>query len=97
MDQPRRKRLLRFVTGSGGVPAGGFARLPGNDGKTCRFTLQPVELPGPGVPGGGVPLPRAHTCFNRLDLPLYKSKEQLAKVLGEVIDVDLAITGFGMD
>ena len=46
---------------------------------------------------GDLQLPRAHTCFNRLDLPLYGSREALQGALSAVIDDDLAITGFGMD
>mmetsp|Transcript_79134 Transcript_79134/g.154748 ORF Transcript_79134/g.154748 Transcript_79134/m.154748 type:complete len:1111 (-) Transcript_79134:122-3454(-) len=98
LEAPQRRRLLRFVTGSPGLPVGGFAQLQGNDGKACHFTLQP--LPGD-VNGssqiGAALLPRAHTCFNRLDLPLYKSKEELGRVLSAVISFDAALTGFGLE
>ncbi len=36
--------------------------------------------------------PRAHTCFNRLDVPLYPSKALLETVLRNVIQCD--VTGF---
>jgi hypothetical protein len=88
-SQEQRQRLLRFVTGSCGVPVGGFARLAGNDGTTRRFTLQPLDA--------SEKLPKAHTCFNRLDLPLYSSKEELTAILTHLISVDSAIVGFGMD
>lgn len=90
LDNDQRQRLLRFVTGSSGVPVGGFARLLGNDGRICRFTLQPIEAVGEA-------LPRAHTCFNRLDLPLFASREDLSRVMLQVLAVDMAITGFGME
>lgn len=109
LDAAQRRRLLRFVTGSSGVPVGGFSQLQGNDGNICRFTLQPLPPQGGGGTGtggggggGGArsderPLPRAHTCFNRLDLPLYGSKAELEQVLSAVISFDVALAGFGMD
>ena len=91
LPQSQRQRLLVFVTGCGGVPVGGFAKLQSNDGKLARFTLLALPL------DARDPLPRAHTCFNRLDLPLFGSKVELEAVLGAVVGEDLAITGFGMD
>lgn len=93
-DQGSRKRLLRFITGSSRVPVGGFAALMGNDGRLSRFSLQPVEVDNE---TDSTLLPRAHTCFNRLDLPLYKTEHQLRNVLKQVISFDEAITGFGLD
>lgn len=39
-------------------------------------------------------LPRSHTCFNRLDLPPYKSSEQLAEKLTMAIE---ETEGFGQE
>ena len=39
--------------------------------------------------------PRAHTCFNRIDLPLYASRDELEGYLTLVINME--ITGFSMD
>ncbi len=39
-------------------------------------------------------LPRSHTCFNRLDLPPYKSYEQLAEKLTFAIE---ETEGFGQE
>jgi hypothetical protein len=99
LGQADRARLLRFVTGCGGVPCGGFGALLGNDGKGCRFTLQAIDLSpkGAGEAGASTNLPRAHTCFNRLDLPLFATKADLEATLSAVLQEDLAITGFGMD
>ena len=84
------QRLLLFTTGSCSVPFGGFAKLLGNDGRPCPFTLQ-------ALPSESGTLPRAHTCFNRLDLPLFTSKDELFSTFSAVLAVDLALTGFGMD
>ncbi len=39
-------------------------------------------------------LPRSHTCFNRLDLPPYPSKEVLADKLATAIE---ETEGFGVE
>lgn len=81
-------RLLQFVTGTSGVPAQGFGVLQGNDGNIRKFTVNslPVE---------SAIFPRAHTCFNRIDLPLYKSKRDLKTHLA--LAVQLEATGFDID
>lgn len=73
-DQELRARLLQFVTGTSGVPARGFGVLQGNDGNIRRFTIH-------GVPVGVCLYPRSHTCFNRIDLPMYETKEELHEKL----------------
>lgn len=41
------------------------------------------------------PYPRAHTCFNKLDLPVYESKRELEAFLSVVINME--VTGFTID
>ncbi|XP_060518956.1 E3 ubiquitin-protein ligase Su(dx) [Cylas formicarius] len=76
-DNEKRARLLQFVTGTCRVPVGGFAELMGSNGPQ-RFCIEKV--------GKDSWLPRSHTCFNRLDLPPYKSYEQLAEKLTYAIE-----------
>lgn len=71
-DNEQRARLLQFVTGTCRVPVGGFSELMGSNGPQ-RFCIEKV--------GKENWLPRSHTCFNRLDLPPYKSFEQLSQKL----------------
>lgn len=87
-DQEMKARLLQFVTGTSGVPSRGFSVLQGNDGNIKKFCLQGVE----GNPGE---FPRAHTCFNRLDVPLYASKGEFRSKLKTAIT--LSAVGFDMD
>ncbi|KAM4749507.1 E3 ubiquitin-protein ligase NEDD4 isoform 2-T2 [Rhinophrynus dorsalis] len=68
MDAEKRIRLLQFVTGTSRVPMNGFAELYGSNGPQL-FTIEKWGTPEK--------LPRAHTCFNRLDLPPYESFEDL--------------------
>uniref|UniRef100_A0A803TX07 HECT-type E3 ubiquitin transferase n=2 Tax=Anolis carolinensis TaxID=28377 RepID=A0A803TX07_ANOCA len=68
MDSEKRIRLLQFVTGTSRLPMNGFAELYGSNGPQL-FTIEQWGSPDK--------LPRAHTCFNRLDLPAYESFEDL--------------------
>lgn len=87
-DQEMKARLLQFVTGTSGVPARGFGVLQGNDGNIKRFTIHGVHI--------SVCLyPRAHTCFNRIDLPLYASKEDLRERL--TLAVTMCATEFDIE
>ncbi|XP_059474328.1 E3 ubiquitin-protein ligase Su(dx) [Neocloeon triangulifer] len=84
-DNEKRARLLQFVTGTCRVPVGGFAELMGSNGPQ-RFCIEKV--------GKETWLPRSHTCFNRLDLPPYKSYEQLVEKLNFAIE---ETEGFGQE
>jgi len=85
-DQEMKARLLQFVTGTSGVPSRGFSVLQGIDGNIKKFTIH-------GVDTGMYHYPRAHTCFNRLDLPNYKSKKELHDKLKTAI----TMSGVGFD
>eukprot|EP00606_Chrysophyceae_sp_TOSAG23-5_P000424 GSChrysophyteH2.ASY1.ANO1.774.1 assembled CDS len=83
----QKAKLLQFVTGTAGVPVAGFTALQGNDGNVRQFTIhgdKNVKV-----------LPRAHTCFNRLDCPIYKSKADLKKFL--TIASMECTSGFGIE
>lgn len=67
-DDEMRHRLLQFVTGTSRVPMNGFAEMYGANGPQ-KFCIERTGSPDR--------LPRAHTCFNRLDLPPYTSYRQL--------------------
>ncbi|CAK4081378.1 unnamed protein product [Aphanomyces euteiches] len=86
-----RARLLQFATGTSRVPVQGFKALTSTDGRVRRFTIQMVQR---GPPPTGL-MPKGHTCFNRIDLPLYSNKEELAKYLTLVINME--ITGFWLE
>ena len=85
MDHEKRSRLLQFVCGTCRVPVGGFAELMGSNGAQ-RFCIEKV--------GKETWLPRSHTCFNRLDLPPYKSYDQLVEKLNYAIE---ETEGFGQE
>ncbi|VDP93835.1 unnamed protein product [Echinostoma caproni] len=85
LDNEKRVRLLQFVTGTCRIPLGGFKNLMGNEG------LRPFCIERIGTEDW---LPRSHTCFNRLDLPPYRSYEQLKSKLTMAIE---ETEGFGQE
>lgn len=87
-DQEMKARLLQFVTGTSGVPSRGFGVLQGNDGNIRKFTINGVNVKD-------CLYPRAHTCFNRIDLPLYDDKEDLREKLK--LAVTMVATGFDIE
>jgi E3 ubiquitin-protein ligase NEDD4 len=85
-DTEMKARLLQFVTGTSGVPSRGFSVLQGVDGDVKKFTIHGVDVEK-------YPYPRAHTCFNRIDLPNYRTKEDLKSRLTQAI----TLCGIGFD
>jgi hypothetical protein len=80
-------KLLQFVTGTCGVPSMGFAYLQGNDQNIRRFTIhgdKNLQI-----------FPRSHTCFNRIDMPLYKTKAEMQKWMTMAISSEAS--GFGIE
>ncbi|XP_021104297.1 E3 ubiquitin-protein ligase SMURF2 isoform X4 [Heterocephalus glaber] len=77
-DEERRARLLQFVTGSSRVPLQGFKALQGAAGPRL-FTIHQIDACTNN-------LPKAHTCFNRIDIPPYESYEKLYEKLLTAIE-----------
>ncbi|WWC58375.1 uncharacterized protein I303_100915 [Kwoniella dejecticola CBS 10117] len=81
----RKSRLLQFTTGTSRIPVNGFKDLQGSDGPR-RFTIEKAGEP--------TQLPKSHTCFNRIDLPAYKTYEALEQKLTIAVEETL---GFGQE
>ncbi|EQC31954.1 hypothetical protein SDRG_10469 [Saprolegnia diclina VS20] len=81
MSAADRAKLLHFTTGSSRVPLQGFKGLTSYDGKLCLFTLQATAY------SHGC-LPKVHTCFNRIDLPLYPSRGLVKSALFMLLGVE---------
>uniref|UniRef100_A0A8C7GUC4 HECT-type E3 ubiquitin transferase n=1 Tax=Oncorhynchus kisutch TaxID=8019 RepID=A0A8C7GUC4_ONCKI len=70
-DEERRARLLQFVTGSSRVPLQGFKALQVTGAAGPRlFTIHQIDASSNN-------LPKAHTCFNRIDIPPYENYDKL--------------------
>lgn len=80
-SEERRARLLQFVTGSSRVPLQGFKALQGSTGAAGPrlFTIHLIDANTDN-------LPKAHTCFNRIDLPPYETQEKLCEKLTQAIE-----------
>ncbi|EDV37005.1 uncharacterized protein Dana_GF11657 [Drosophila ananassae] len=77
-----RARLLQFVTGSSRVPLQGFRALQGSTGAVGPrlFTIHlTADVPTQN-------LPKAHTCFNRIDLPPYETYQLLCDKLTQAVE-----------
>ena len=82
-----RARLLQFVTGSSRVPLQGFRALQGSTGAAGPrlFTIHCIE-------SSSQNLPKAHTCFNRIDIPLYDSYQLLYDKLTQAVEETCGFT-----
>ncbi|XP_053684395.1 E3 ubiquitin-protein ligase SMURF2 [Sabethes cyaneus] len=77
-----RAQLLQFVTGSCRVPLQGFRALQGSTGAVGPrlFTIHlTADAPLQN-------LPKAHTCFNRIDLPMYDSHQLMYDKLTQAVE-----------
>jgi len=84
-DAEQKSRLLQFTTGTSRIPVNGFKDLQGSDGPR-RFTIEKA--------GEINQLPKSHTCFNRLDLPPYKTFDVLQSKLSLAVEETM---GFGQE
>jgi len=84
-DAEKKSRLLQFTTGTSRIPVNGFKDLQGSDGPR-RFTIEKAGDVGQ--------LPKAHTCFNRIDMPPYKSYDHLVAKLSLAVEETV---GFGQE
>ncbi|KAJ5359977.1 WW/Rsp5/WWP [Penicillium concentricum] len=84
-DAEQKSRLLQFTTGTSRIPVNGFKDLQGSDGPR-RFTIEKSGDPSA--------LPKSHTCFNRLDLPPYKTHDALEHKMSIAVEETL---GFGQE
>ncbi|CAO3578332.1 unnamed protein product [Absidia cylindrospora] len=84
-DSEKKSRLLQFTTGTSRIPVNGFKDLQGSDGPR-RFTIEKS--------GEVTQLPKAHTCFNRIDMPPYRSYESLVNKLSMAVEETM---GFGQE
>ncbi|KAF0709140.1 Aste57867_6079 [Aphanomyces stellatus] len=86
MTASERAKLLQFATGSSRVPLQGFKALTSHDGRLCPFSLHAIPYTK------GV-FPKVHSCFNRIDLPIYPTRELLKEGIFVLVNIqDAAFT-----
>ena len=90
LSQKELSNLLLFSTGASRVPLGGFAELESNRGNICQFTIEYIPY-NRGVKN----YIKAHTCFNRIDLPCFTNKYELEQAIRFVSEKEM--WGFGIE
>ena len=90
LSQKELSNLLLFSTGTSRVPFGGFMALESNRGTVSKFTIQSVPYEK-----GKKNFIKAHTCFNRLDVPIFDNKNGLKEAIQFVSSNE--IIGFGIE
>jgi len=78
------EKFLQFCTGSTRVPIEGFKGLTSNNGKLCCFSIEPKAYESEEMN-----FIVAHTCFNRIELPVYPSKESMEKSIRKIISTPI--------
>ena len=78
LDDTMAARLLQFSTGTARVPIQGFKLLQGRDGDVRKFTITSVKMKDS-------VFPKAHTCFNRIELPLYTSYAECKRYVTDAV------------
>ena len=87
-NQDELSKLLQFVTGSSRVPIGGFKSLESRKGNLYKFTIQKIEYKK-----NTMNFCKAHTCFNKLDLPDFPNKKELLNAIK--FSIENENVGFG--
>ena len=90
LNQSELSKFLLFCTGSSRVPIGGFKSLESNRGQLSKFQIVKTEYQK-----GKKNFLRAHTCFNRLDLPNFPDKFTLNEAIKFALENE--ILGFGIE
>ena len=89
LSQEELSNFLLFCTGSSRVPIGGFKSLESNRGQISKFEIVKSEYKN-----GEKNYLRAHTCFNRLDLPNFPDKNSLNEAVRFALENE--VLGFGI-
>ncbi len=78
--------FFRFCTGCTRVPIDGFGSLQGTRNKYQKFC---IESPSALLDSNSVNrLIEANTCFNRIYLPKYQSKDRMRKMIFKILQND---------
>ncbi len=90
LSQEELSNFLLFCTGSSRVPVGGFQRLESNRGNINKFCITKCEYNI-----NDKNFIRAHTCFNRIDLPNFPNIESLHEAIKFALENE--VLGFGIE
>ena len=86
LDDVSRRKLIQFATGTSRLPPEGFSAL------SPKFSISSLISSQQSLANH---LPIAHTCINKIDIPLYQSKDQMKEKILRAIE--LQQFGFGIE
>ena len=89
LEQKDLSEFLQFCTGTQRVPIGGFTKLQSNRNEISKFCITPLNFDSKNKN-----FIRAHTCFNRIDLPMFNNEDQIKEA---IIFTNKNSIGFGID
>lgn len=84
LNQEQLSKFFYFCTGSKRPPVEGFSALQSNRGEIQKFTIESVKFSKDNASL------KAHTCFNRLDLPTYSDKTQIQHAVETILQMDFS-------
>lgn len=90
LSQEDLAKFLQFCTGSSRVPIGGFSALESNRGNISKFCITKIDHEKQNRN-----FIKAHTCFNRLDMPDFPDYDSTIQAIHFIINNE--ILGFGVD
>ena len=90
LTQKQLSNLLFFSTGSSRVPIEGFKALESNRENKSKFTIEMIPYQR-----NKKNYIKAHTCFNRLDLPNFMTLKEVEEAVKFISDHE--IKGFGLE
>jgi hypothetical protein len=82
LTQEQLSKFFLFCTGSTRPPVEGFRALQSNRGELHKFNIESMKY---NKDHTGM---KAHTCFNRVELPMYPTKELLKENLLNILNTD---------
>jgi len=88
LEQEELRKFLLFSTGMPRVPIEGFKALQSNRNKLCLFTIESAPYHGPSS------FIKAHTCFNRIEMPVYKLKSELEENVRGILNQEKFVFDF---
>lgn len=77
--------FYKFCTGCTRVPIDGFNSLQGTRNKYQKFC---IESPPATLVGSSNRLIEANTCFNRIYLPEYETKDTMRLIIKKILEND---------
>lgn len=89
LEQKDLSEFLQFCTGTPRVPIGGFPKLQSNRGEISKFCINSITYDSKCKN-----FIKAHTCFNRIDLPMFNNVDQIKEA---ILFTNLNSIGFGID